>query len=419
MTATASDSLNIREILGAPFTLPCGVTLPNRIIKAAMTEQLADARFQPTEELIRLYERWGQGGTAVHLTGNVMVDRRSLEGPRNVAVEDERDLPQLRTWAERAQANGAQLWMQISHPGRQTPSRVSSEIVAPSVVPLKGYGPLFRAPRALDAGEIEPLIERFVTTAAIAREAGFGGVQIHSAHGYLLSQFLSPRTNLRTDEWGGSLENRMRFLLETVRRTRQAVGSGYPISVKLNSADFQRGGFSEEESMLVVHALEREGVDLLEISGGNYENPMMIQRGEVAGSGRESTRLREAFYLAYAEKVRAQTPMPLMLTGGLRTAATMASIVAQNKVDFVGLARPLAIDPDFSRKLLDGTLSSALPVNVRLGVRQLDDMLQSMWYQQQMLRMGKGLEPDLKVSRLVSLCKGLYNVLGARSGRAD
>jgi len=400
--------------LAEPFTLPCGAAVPNRLAKAAMTEQLATKRTnRVTDGLIRLYERWGRGGTGVLLTGNVMVDRRTLEGPRNVAVEDESDLDKLTEWAERAQANGSHLWMQISHAGRQTPVGVSKRVVAPSAIKVGGQaGKLMAKPRALEPDEIRDVIQRFATTAAVAQKAGFKGVQIHSAHGYLLSSFLNPLSNRRTDEWGGSLENRMRCLLAVYREMRERTGSDYPISVKLNSADFLRGGFSEEESLTVVQTLESEGVDLIEISGGNYENPMMMQSGEAKSTQRDSTRKREAFYLEYAERIRSQTGVPLMLTGGFRSVSTMAEVIRDGNVDLIGLARPLAIDPDFSAKAMAGTIERAQFVPLDTGFRLVDDMLQSMWHQAQMWRMARGLEPSVKVSRAYALAAGIYNAFG-------
>lgn len=396
-----------------PFTLPCGVTLPNRMVKAAMTEQMATRDHAPTEQLIRLYEEWGQGGLAVNLTGNVMIDPRSLEGPRNVAVEDERGLALLTDWATRAQANGTQLWMQISHPGRQTPGRISSEVVAPSPVKLGGiYALMFKGPRELTEEDIHGLIDRFITTATVAMKAGFQGIQIHSAHGYLNSQFLSPLTNQRTDQWGGSLENRMRFLLAVIRGTRDAVGPGYPVALKLNSADFQRGGFSEEESMEVVSAASEAGIDLLEISGGNYENPMMMRTGEVAGEQRESTRLREAFFLDYARKVRKRSSVPLMLTGGLRTVSVMEQILNDGDVDVIGIARPLALDRDFPRKALNGELSVAPSADIRTGLRPVDDMLQSFWHQERFREIAAGHKPNPRAARTTALAKGIWNVFG-------
>jgi 2,4-dienoyl-CoA reductase-like NADH-dependent reductase (Old Yellow Enzyme family) len=271
---------------------------------------------------------------------------------------------------------------------------------------------MFVEPRALTGDEIRELIERFAFTAKMAKETGFSGIQIHSAHGYLNSQFLSPLTNRRDDEWGGPLENRMRFLLSNVRAARSAVGTAFPISVKLNSADFQRGGFSEVESMQVVAALEAEGVDLLEISGGNYEMPMMVATGESKALTRESSIQREAFYLNYAKKVRAKTRMPLMLTGGLRSVEVMESIVADGSVDCVGLARPLALDPDFSRKAMEHRVERAPQAKVNIGIKMFDDMLQSLWYQEQLHLMGAGRDPKINYSRLVALAKGMWNLFG-------
>ncbi len=396
--------------LGQSFTLPCGAQVRNRIIKASMTEQMADADHQPTPELIRLYERWGRGGAGVLMTGNIMVDKRALEGPRNVVVEDESGLALLREWAARTKANGTALWAQISHPGRQTPRGVSSLVIAPSAVALEGYGPMFTAPRAATEEEIRDVIRRFARTAEVLQKAGFDGVEIHAAHGYLISSFLSPRVNQRTDDWGGTPEKRMRLLLEVVRAIRTVCGKAYAVSVKLNSADFQRGGFTEEDSAAVVHALEAEGIDLLEISGGNYENPLMVGSGEMDAPVRESTKQREAYFLEYARKIRKTTKIPLMLTGGLRTSATMSEILAAGDVDFVGLARPFALDPDIAGKFISGELKQSPVARVNIGIRQFDDMLQNLWHQAQMQRMGAGKEPNLKLNRHLTLVKGLWNV---------
>ncbi len=233
--------------ISTPFTLPCGAVLKNRLSKAAMTEGLGDGRNRATEGHVKLYRRWAEGGAGMLLTGNVHVDRRYLERPGNVAIDGPQSaeaLAALRAYAEAGTVNNTHLWMQISHAGRQTPASVSKEPVGPSDKQLDMPGAQFGKPRALTGAEIEDVIRRFAHAATIARETGFTGVQIHGAHGYLISEFLSPDVNNRTDEWGGSLENRARLLLEIVRAVRKAVGADFPISVKLNSADFQRGGFT-------------------------------------------------------------------------------------------------------------------------------------------------------------------------------
>jgi len=383
---------NPAEILAAPLRLASGDILPNRIAKAAMSETLGDlVTGAPTDDLVRLYERWGRSGAGVLITGNVMVDHRGTGEPGNVIVEDDRHLAGLRRWAEAAQAHGSRLWMQINHAGRQSPRRLAREPVAPSAVPIKGFLGTFARPRALTGPEIEEIVARFATTAAVAQAAGFAGVEVHGAHGYLISQFLSPLTNLRDDAWGGDPVRRRRFVLEIVRAIRAATGPTFTLAVKLNSADFQRGGFEVGEATEVVRALEAEGVDLIEISGGSYESPAMT--GSEVRRQRASTRAREAYFLDYAEQIRAATKVPLMLTGGLRSAAAMAEAISSGAVDVVGLARPFTYEPDLPAKILAGTSTGAARIRLRTGMRKTDDLAELAWYQQQMLRLARGCEP--------------------------
>ncbi len=384
-------------LLGAPFTLPSGALLPNRFVKSAMSENLADADNGPSAALIKLYERLGKGGTGLLVTGNVIVAQGGLTEERNVVIEDDRDLVRLARWASAAQAGGAKAWVQLNHAGRQSPKMVTRQPVAPSAVTLARAG-LFGEARALDDREIVGLVARFARAAAVVKSAGFSGVQVHAAHGYLVSQFLSPRTNQRDDRWGGDIEGRMRFLLEIVRAIRGAVGPEFPIGVKLNSADFQRGGFSAEDSTAVALALQAAGIDMLEISGGTYESPKMAGRPQ-----RDSTRRREAFFLEYAEKLRADVDIPLLVTGGFRSVEGMADALRENAVDFIGLARPIAIEPDLPRRLIEGTATEATPVAVRTGVKTLDDLLQVVWYQAQLHRMGRGKEPKPDLGRWSTL----------------
>lgn len=376
----------------APLELPCGAVLPNRLAKAAMSEQLSDRRNAPTERLVRLYERWAGSGAGLLITGNVMVDRRALGEPRQVVLEGERNMQMLRRWAAAATASGAQAWMQLNHPGRQSPRILSRRPVAPSSVRLSGTAAAFARPRALAPREIGELVERFATAARLAAEAGFDGVQIHGAHGYLVSQFLSPRTNLRDDAWGGTSERRMRFLLDVVRAVRAAIGPRVPLGVKLNSADFQRGGFSQEDSMAVVEALEAERIDLLEVSGGTFETAAMM--GVTPTQQRERTRQREAYFLEYAETVRSRTRTPLMLTGGFRTATAMTAAIDEGAVDVVGLARPLALEPDLPRRILDGGSAGSELSRRRAGPAKLDALAEVVWYTRQLWRMGAGSNPD-------------------------
>ena len=400
--------------LSAPLKLPCGVELPNRLLKSAMTEGLADADDRATERHAILYRRWSEGGTGTLITGNVIIDRRFLERPGNVVIENRRGLEQLRRWAEAGTTAGNQLWMQISHPGRQCTKMSSRRPMAPSAVQLKLLGN-FGRPMAMTEADIQDTLDRYAKTAGIAREAGFTGVQLHGAHGYLISEFLSARLNRRTDAWGGTLAARARFLLEAVARTRRVVGGDFPLAVKLNSSDFQKGGFSFDESIRVARWLEDSGVDLLEISGGNYEQPSMFDmagRPEDADwPQRESTRRREAFFLDYAVRLREAIKLPLAVTGGFRSQAVMLDALRSHALDVIGLARPLVTEPDLPRRILTGISRKAVRYEDRLRIgkgrlgpnssiilfKALNALGPIAWYYRQIIRLAENRRPDFKL----------------------
>ncbi|WP_040820322.1 nitroreductase family deazaflavin-dependent oxidoreductase [Nocardia jiangxiensis] len=383
-----------------PLPLPCGQTLPNRIMKSALSEGLGSADLAPDERLRRLYSRWSTGGFGLIVTGNVMIDRTQLGEPGNVAITDDRDLDALTRWAKAAKEGGTPIWMQLNHPGRQAnPLAGRHRPVAPSAIAPSIPG--MPTPRALSEDEIVELIERFATAARVAEAAGFDGVQVHGAHGYLVSQFLSPLSNQRTDAWGGDAARRMRFALEVVRAIRGAVRPGFAVAVKLNSADFQRGGFSEAESRGVLEALAAESLDLLEISGGSYESPAMMGRPRQAAS----TRAREAYFLEYAETVRHSAgAVPLAVTGGFRSRAAMSAAIESGACDVVGIGRPTAVLPDAARDLLEGRTDVLRTPAISLGLRgplarsgglkSFDGALDLQWHTDQLHRLGAGLNPD-------------------------
>ncbi|MCR3810351.1 2,4-dienoyl-CoA reductase, partial [Pseudomonas aeruginosa] len=250
------------------LTLPNGSTIPNRLAKAAMEENMADAAQAPSERLMRLYQAWADGGAGLLISGNVMVDSRAMTGPGGVVLENDAQLEKFRRWARIGRSAGAQFWLQINHPGRQMQANLGQQAWAPSAVPLElgGMSRHFATPKAMDEAMIAEVIQRFARSAGLAERAGFSGVEIHAAHGYLLSQFLSPLSNRRSDAWGGSLENRARLLLEIVRAVRAEVAPGFAVAVKLNSADFQRGGFSADDAREVVRMLDGLGIDLVELA---------------------------------------------------------------------------------------------------------------------------------------------------------
>ncbi len=344
-----------------PLTLPCGASLPNRLCKAAMTEGLADPLGQATPALTQLYGLWSDGGAGLLLSGNVQIDGDHLERPGNVIIDSEpgeEAMSALRRWAEAGTRGGNHFWAQISHAGRQCQKMVNPHPKAPSAVKLGLPGGQFGEPVAMSEADIEAVIAGFARCARVLKNAGFTGVQLHAAHGYLLSQFLSPRSNQREDQWGGTLENRARALLESVRAVRDAVGPSFPVGVKLNSADFQRGGFDFEESLQVAKWLEAESVDLLEISGGTYEQPRLLNVDGIEPvedqSVKASTKAREAYFVDFAQAMRKELTMPLMVTGGLRRLDAMEDALASGSADVVGIGRPLCGMPKAMNELLAG-----------------------------------------------------------------
>jgi len=397
-----------QDLLQQALTLPNGSCLKNRLAKSAMSEALGTTDNHATEALVRLYGRWAAGGIGLLITGNAMIDRRALGEPNNVAIEDDSDMPLLQRWAAAGQAEGTQLWVQLNHPGRQSPKGLNAENVSPSAVPFSpALQAFFAPPRALTEDEIVALIQRFARSAGIVKRAGFSGVQIHAAHGYLISQFLSPLTNQRNDQWGGSAQNRRRFVLEVYRAMRAEVGATFPIGIKLNSADFQHGGFSEDESLAVIQALHDEGIDLIELSGGTYEAPAMSDQKR----HRASTLAREAYFLEFAEKVRATVPVPLMVTGGFRSLGGMATALSSGAMDLIGLARGLAIEPDLPQRLLAGQEPQYAVRPISTGIKAIDRMalMEVVWYSRQLRRMAKGQAPKPNESGLWSFCANLLH----------
>lgn len=386
--------LSDTNLLNQPLHLPNGSVLRNRLAKAAMSETLGTYDNRPTAELVQLYRRWASSGLGLILTGNVMIDRRALGEPGNVVIEDEADLPVLRQWAQAATGQGVAIWAQLNHPGKQSTKGLNAYNLAPSAVAFReDMAAFFETPREATASEIQDIIKRFGRSAAICKKAGFSGVEIHGAHGYLISQFLSPHHNRRTDEWGGSAEKRRRFVMAVYAEIRRQVGSDFSVGIKLNSADFQRGGFSEEDSMETIRALAEAGIDLIEISGGTYEAPAM--GGGMQESKKASTVAREAYFLEFAEKARAAAQVPLMVTGGFRTAAGMNAALRSGALDLVGLARLLAIDPDAPAALLQGRDSPQQVRTISTGIKAVDRMgiMEVLWYERQLKRIARGKAP--------------------------
>ena len=398
------------------FRFPNGQTAKNRLFKSAMEEQLAQ-NHQPSQALVRLYDAWAKGGAGVLVTGNVMVAENGKGSANDVVLTDERSLPVLEQWAKTGTQNDTLLIMQINHAGKQSPKVLSPVPVAPSAVPLQGMEGFINPPRALENDEIEVLIRQFARAAEIADKAGFSGVQIHGAHGYLVSQFLSQHHNHRTDKWGGSLENRMRFLVEIYQAIRAAVRPEFLVGLKLNSADFQKGGFDEHDSIQVVQKMSELGIDFIEISGGNYESPAMMAE-------KASTQAREAFFIDYAEKARAVSQVPLIITGGFRSEPAMNDALNSKHLDFVGIARPLTLMPDLPNRTKQSSYQTIATRRAKTGVAAIDNKLGAVlelnWYAAQMALIAAGKQPNPQLSAWKVLLKTLWEngKAGMSTGRS-
>ncbi|KAJ5503017.1 Aldolase-type TIM barrel [Penicillium fimorum] len=411
--------------LADPVKLPCGLVLPNRLSKAAMAEMIAKTN-QPTNTLVDAYEQWSDGGWGSILTGNVQVDVNHMGSPFDPALHNEyKDsetnsalVAQWKKYADACQKHGTPAIAQICHPGRQS-FRVAghrgmfAQTLAPSAVPMKVGDSYLQSliaylvwsePKEMTTQDIERVISQFVDTARLMADAGFSGIELHGAHGYLIDQFLNGKTNFRTDAYGGTPEKRARFILEILSQTRKVVPATFAIGIKLNSADHSSATF--EETMAQIALLAEAGIDFMEISGGSYEDPKMMGYGKaIAAAEPKSSRTaaREAFFLEFSKEVRQRHPgLVLMLTGGFRTRAGAEAAIRDNACDFVGIGRPAAIDPRFPRVLLDesvGDDEAQMPLNKApvpwytrfLPLQLIGAGAESMYYAAQIQRLGKGI----------------------------
>ena len=351
-----------QDILASPLTLPCGAIIPNRLCKAAMTEGLADEYNRATSGHNQLYKTWSEGGAGLLISGNIQVDRQYLERPGNIAIDGkqtEDQLQRLKDLAKSGTKNGNHFWVQIGHAGRQTDPRVNKIGVAPSPIKSRNIAgqsimPSF-PPRALEANEIPGLVQKFADAAKVCKECGFTGVQIHGAHGYLLSSFLNPNANKREDDYGGNLDKRASFLIKTIKKVRETVGDDFPVSIKVNVSDFIKEGLAPEDATRLGHLLDQEKLDLIEMSGGNYESLATLE----GGPSSDSKKVKEAYFLEASRNLREKIKKtPLMLTGGLRSREIMETVIQNENIVMVGIGRPLCGLPDGPTKILRKELNS-------------------------------------------------------------
>ncbi|ATG79350.1 NADH:flavin oxidoreductase/NADH oxidase family protein [Pseudoalteromonas sp. 1_2015MBL_MicDiv] len=389
----------MRNPVFTPFTLPSGLVLKNRIAKAAMEENLAQEDQTPSQILKNVYSAWAEGGAGLIITGNVMIDHLAMTGPGGLVLEKSTDITAFAELARLSQQNNCKVVMQINHPGRQVFKKMGGKALSASSVALNmgKHSHLFGVPKAMTKTDIDDVITRFTQTAQQAEKAGFNGVQIHAAHGYLLAQFLSPLTNKRDDKWGGSLQNRARLLLEITRSIKATCSLTFSVSVKLNSADFQRGGFEPSDAQVVVDLLNKLNVDFVELSGGSYEAPAMQGK-----TGDQRTLAREAYFLEFAKAISQRSSVPIMTTGGI-SRLSIANNVIESGVALVGIATALAYQPNLPNKWQNEPLQLAVLPNVTWQDKTLAGLATMAMVKRQICRIGQGKPVKINASPIFTL----------------
>jgi 2,4-dienoyl-CoA reductase-like NADH-dependent reductase (Old Yellow Enzyme family) len=325
-----TENLNPADVLGKPLELPCGVILKNRLVKAPMSDSLGNGEGDPTATQIRLYERWAEGGAALSIIGEVQGDPRFPEKPGNLVLGLNTNQQALQSLSRRAMIDGAHLWPQLGHAGALSHLPISQP-KGPSALSI---GDFRCAGMSID--EVKKLPYLYAKTAGYAKAAGFSGIQIHAGHGFLLSQFLSPLFNLRSDGYGGSIEARCRIVIEVVAEVRRAVGPTFPIGIKINSTDKLEGGLTQDDALEVVRLLDQTSIDLIDISGGTYFP------GAKASSDGSS---RGPYFLDFTRRAKEVTNVPLMVTGGFKKREQAVSAVDSGAADMVGIARAMVLNP--------------------------------------------------------------------------
>jgi 2,4-dienoyl-CoA reductase-like NADH-dependent reductase (Old Yellow Enzyme family) len=328
-----------------------GMLVPNRTVRSATNDRVAEISGHVNPSFIAVYEALAAGGVGLIITGHAYVTWNGKASDTMLGVHQDDLVPGLKQLVDTIHGYDSKIVLQLNHAGRQTGSAVIGETpIAPSAVKYPATG---ETPREMSDTEIEEMILAYGAAARRAQTAGFDGVQIHAAHGYLASQFISPYTNKRKDRWGGSLENRMRFPLEIYRCVRKVVGEGYPVLVKLNSEDFLDGGLTIQDSTEIAGALDREGIDAVEISGGMAESVVGAIRADIY---KETD---EAYFLPNGKSFQQAIDVPLILVGGLRTPTLMDHLLKTGDADMISLCRPLIREPDLVNKWKNGDLKKA------------------------------------------------------------
>ncbi|KAK0254486.1 hypothetical protein B0A54_13004 [Friedmanniomyces endolithicus] len=446
--SSSSSPPSAIAILSQPITLPCGLTLPNRLVKCPMQETQAKGPYfnPPIDTFTNLYSLWARSSYGLLITGQVQIDRRFLSIAGDVCCHEGSLEPETlglwKEWARIAQKDGTPCIVQLAHPGRMSPAGAGirpkeMRALCPSEVPVQlgdtwldklALDKVLGTPKAMTVEDIDEVVGMFVRGAVVARDAGFAGAQLHGAHGFLLSQFLSLHTNRRTDDYGGTPEKRMKLLQRLIYEIRALCPPPYCLSVKLNSADYMDAGrgLEIEEGLEQVRWLRECGmIDFVEISGGNAEQKHSGLHNsfgaKTVASGqkmKESTRIREAFYTDFADRVmQMKSDVPVQLSGGFRTRTGMADAVHSRTCDLIGLGRSAVLEPEIPRAVLlnpefddEGALAKSHVVRGQwfskmIPVKVIGGGLPIQFFYYNMRRLGKGLksDPDISIPSMIAV----------------
>lgn len=444
--ATATLGMDEIDCLSARIELPCGLVLSNRLVKAAMEPCLAKNR-KPSENHFKLYSEWSNGGFGLMVTENIQVAEQYIGSPHDIVMlpSDLNKVPE--SWSTWAKSCRTPTLVQLCHAGLQSSRGCGRYVWEPAISPSSmrlSMGDsllaralsilLFNTSRMMDKTDIKRVVQQFADGALLAHRCGFLGVQLHCSHGYLLAQFLSPRTNKRNDEYGNTPYNRLRILFEIIDAIRASLPASFCLSVKLNSADFVAGGLTEADALQNVEwIVQHGGVDLIEISGGTYENVVFSDWDSPSDEGHRpkdedghskglglKIRPREAFFANFAARARSRvqeicpknTPS-ILLTGGFRTRAGMAAAIDAGHTDMIGIGRPACLDPHIASRILDPDTPEPICPTVKIrGISFLQTMMpiklmgagfSTTWHAWQLQRISKGKKVDLQCSALAAL----------------
>ncbi|MBN2640317.1 MAG: NADH:flavin oxidoreductase [Victivallales bacterium] len=328
-----------------------GISLRNRFVRSATNESMADVDSgMATPELIKVIDALAQGGVGMIISGHSYVSGEGQANSRKLAIDSDECIPGLNQLVKAAHHGGSAMIVQLAHAGAKAMD--ASGAIGPSPIAIKGDEQYCRE---MSTDDIKRIIEAFTAAAVRAQTAGFDGVQLHAAHGYLLSEFLSPYYNRRNDEYGGSISNRVRIIVEILKAVKDKCGKAYPVMIKINSEDFIPGGLNIDDSLEAVKILQSHGLNAVEVSGGT---PDSIEGFDPIRKGLRSPE-EEAFYETAARRFKAELNIPVILVGGIRSLETAQRLIDTKAADYIALSRPLIREPELIRRWQSGDTATA------------------------------------------------------------